>query len=218
MHIFAGYDAREAAGFGAFLNSLIATTSGYWLRPLCGAQADGTNAFTYARFRIPELMLWSGWALWLDGADMLVRSDLAALWALRDPRYAVQVVKHEYRTKHPRKYVGTAMEAANPDYPRKNWSSLILWNCAHGAHFAARRRMQTSDGAFLHRFGWLEDAQIGALPADWNWLADEYGENASAKLLHWTAGIPGFAAYRGAPHAAEWHAAAAAGALSGTPG
>jgi hypothetical protein len=36
---------------------------------------------------------------------------------------AVAVVKHDYKTKHRRKYIGTPLEADNADYPRKNWSS-----------------------------------------------------------------------------------------------
>ena len=81
------------------------------------------------------------------------------------------MVKHEYQTKHPRKYIGTPMESANRDYPRKNWSSLILFNCDH-----AQTRQLTPElvnresGAYLHRFQWLDDAAIGAVPETWNWL------------------------------------------------
>src|SRR5690606_36000298 len=94
-----------------------------------GGQRDGTNAFIYSRFLIPYLQNYKGWALFVDGADMIVKGDLAELWALRDKAKAVQVVKHDYRTKHPRKYVGTQMEADNRDYPCKNWSSVMVINC-----------------------------------------------------------------------------------------
>jgi hypothetical protein len=33
----------------------------------------------------------------------------------------------------------------------------------------------------------------------------EYGANREAKLLHFTAGIPAWEAYRNTPHAADWH-------------
>jgi lipopolysaccharide biosynthesis glycosyltransferase len=153
-------------------------------------QGDGTNAFTYARFLVPELCDFSGFAIFADGADMMANADLAELWALRSPEYAVQVVKHDYKTKHPRKYCGTEMESANSDYPRKNWSSLIIWNCEHRAHWDNRAKLRSRDGAFLHRFGWLKDQDIGELPIEWNWLADEYGANTKAKLLHRRIGYP----------------------------
>jgi lipopolysaccharide biosynthesis glycosyltransferase len=72
---------------------------------------------------IPELMNFAGFAIFVDAADMLCRGDLTELWSMRDKNFAVQVVKHDYRTKHPRKYVGTELEADNQDYPRKNWSA-----------------------------------------------------------------------------------------------
>lgn len=176
--------------------------------PLCGDQKDGTNAFTYARFRIPELCGFSGWALFVDASDMLCLGDIADLWDLKDKTKAVQVVKHEYQTKHQRKYVGTELESDNKDYPRKNWSSVVIWNCGHLEHFKHRQLLRGDDGSILHRFAWLDDELIGELPKDWNWLADEYGPNDEAKLFHWTAGIPGFTHYQHAPHAQEWKAAA----------
>lgn len=202
--IYAGYDAREAIGYHVFAQSLIDTSPGVGILPLVNLapQGDGSNAFTYSRFAIPELQR-SGPALYVDGSDMLLRVDVQELLDLFDPRYAVQVVKHDYKTRYPRKYVGTPMECDNHDYPRKNWSSVILWNCDHPAN--RQRDLFERDGAYLHRFGWLEDHEIGALPKEWNWLADEYGANLDAKLLHWTTGIPGLLRYyRNAPHAGEW--------------
>lgn len=210
IRVFTGFDPREPEGFTVFVKSVLDTNADpVSIVPLSGHQLDGTNAFTYARFMIPEYMGWGGWAIWLDGSDMLCRADLKQLAKLYDPSKAVQVVKHDYRTKHPRKYVGTAMEADNRDYPRKNWSSAAIWNSGHIAHFKAREKIREAiakgDGAFLHRFGWLPDDLIGELPAEWNWMPDEYGENKNAKLLHWTAGIPGFAHYANAPMAGHWH-------------
>jgi hypothetical protein len=137
---------------------------------------------------------------------MLCRADISELWALRDHYKAVQVVKHDYKTKHPRKYVGTAMESENRDYPAKNWSSVMLINCSH---FDWRQmtpeKVEKMDGAALHAFEWVRDPElVGELPVEWNWLADEYGKNPDAKLCHWTCGTPGFQHYRNAPHAEEF--------------
>ena len=215
IQVYAGFDDREAVGYHTFCASVIEHCSEpVTISPLClkalqkvyhGGQRDGTNAFIYSRFLIPYLQGFRGWALFVDGADMVVRDDIAKLWAMRDVFKAVQVVKHDYKTAHPRKYVGTPMESSNADYPCKNWSSVMLINCAH---FAWRNMtpnvVETAAGSFLHRFQFIEDRFVGELPAEWNWLADEYGVNDEAKLLHWTAGIPAWAHYKDAPHAVDW--------------
>ena len=201
MRIYTGYDSRESLGWHVFAQSVIETTPGAELIPLAPVQGDGTNAFTYSRFRVPALCGYRGWALFLDGVDMLARANLNDLMTIADPRYGVMVVKHDYRTRHPRKYVGTALECANEDYPRKNWSSVILWNCGHYSH--QRTNLHRAD-PMLHRFCWVPDNEIGELPHAWNWLADEYGENQQAKLVHWTAGMPGFEQYADSPMADEW--------------
>lgn len=221
IRLFTGFDQREAHGWHTFTQSVIERTSVLVAHiPLAFEngimQKDGTNAFTYARFLVPELCSFSGWAIFADGADMLAHGDLAALWAMRDTKYAVQVVKHDYKTRHPMKYVGTEMEAGNSDYPRKNWSSLILWNCAHMAHFNAREKLRSESGSYLHRFGWLRDEEIGELPIEWNWLPQEQGANTKAKLLHFTAGLPSIYAYRLSPHAEEWWATCARSSESPT--
>lgn len=213
IKIFTGYDARESVGWHAFAQSLIETSKNYVLMPpLSGFQGDGTNAFAIARFTVPELCDWgSSPAIFVDGCDMLLRAPIQELAALYEMRYAVQVVKHNYKTKHPRKYIGTEMEAANADYERKNWSSVVIFNPSHMAHFKAREviceAIRVGNGKFLHRFGWLKDEEIGSLPLEWNWLADEYGASTTAKLLHWTAGQPGFYHYKDAPHSHEWRQA-----------
>ncbi len=215
IQVYAGFDEREAIGYHAFCASVIKHCSEpVSIAPLSlkslekvyhGGQRDGTNAFIYSRFLIPFLQDFKGWALFVDGSDMLSKADLAELWAMRDAFKAVQVVKHDYKTKHPRKYVGTKMEADNADYPCKNWSSVMLINCAHYAW-----RQMTPDaveklpGSFLHRFQFIEPRLVGDLPLEWNWLCQEYGENPDAKLLHFSIGIPSFPAYKDGPHAADW--------------
>jgi hypothetical protein len=215
--LYTGFDPREEAGSHAFHSSVIERASEpvsfcplhlpHLARFYDAGQRDGSNSFIYTRFLIPFLQGYSGWALFADGADMLCRADIAELWALRDQFKAVQVVQHEYQTRHPRKYVGTRMETGNADYPRKNWSSVMLINCAH---YDWRRITPESlvgmSGADLHRFTFIAPKALGALPVEWNWLADEYGHNPGAKLVHWTAGTPAFKHYADAPHADEFRA------------
>jgi lipopolysaccharide biosynthesis glycosyltransferase len=205
IRLFVGTDPREAVGLHVFLQSVLAHTSlPVAITPLTGMQGSGTNAFNLVRFMVPALCKFSGWAIWADGADCLLRADLEELWDLADSQYAVQVVKHDYQPKSDRKYIGTEMESPNEAYPMKNWSSVILWNCAHHANRALTKSFVRSQfGNYLHRFCWLADEFIGELPIEWNWL-DEYGENEQAKLVHHTNGIPGFSHYANAPHAEEW--------------
>jgi hypothetical protein len=209
LRIFVGYDVREAEGFSRFMRSLLKHASEpISVIPLHGEQRDGTNSFTYSRFLVPYLCDFEGRAIWMDGSDMLLRTDVRKLLTHFELGKAVSVVKHDYQTKHPRKYVGTPMENDNSNYERKNWSSLILWDCGHFQNKCLTPQFVNSNsGDFLHRFHWLKDTRIGSLPLEWNWLCQEYGPNPDAKLLHYTAGIPGFEAYKNSPQAEEWHAA-----------
>ena len=208
--VFIGYDPREAVAYHTCANSIIRHASQpVAIIPLAlnlfddykETHTDGSNHFIYSRFLVPHLMEYTGHAIFIDG-DMIVRSDIVELWKQRDVTKDVQVVKHDYKTRMTEKYLG----APNEDYPRKNWSSVILWNCNS---FPNRRLtpdfVQQSTGSFLHRFTWLDDERIGELPREWNWLPDEYGPNPDAKLLHYTLGTPCFHEFATTPMADEWH-------------
>ena len=211
MNIFIGYDPRESVAYHVCSNSLLRHSSApLAITPLAlpnlgqyhERHTDGSNQFIYSRFLVPHLMQYQGWALFIDG-DMIVREDIAKLWALRDESKAVMCVHHNYKTRASTKYLG----APNENYPRKNWSSVVLWNCAHPKHKTLTPEfIQHATGAQLHRFTWLDDSDIGALPIEWNWLPDEFGTNEDAKLLHWTLGTPCFKDYANSPMAKEWHA------------
>jgi lipopolysaccharide biosynthesis glycosyltransferase len=208
--VFIGYDPREAIAYHTCVNSIIRNSSQpvaivpvalNLFRDYSETHTDGSNHFIYTRFLVPYLCDFTGHAIFIDG-DMIVRGDIAELWNMRDPERSVQVVKHDYKTRMPIKYLG----AKNEDYPRKNWSSVILWNCAS---FSNRKLttdfVQHATGSELHRFSWLDDDRIGELPKEWNWLPDEYGPNADAKLLHYTLGTPCFQEFADTPQGNEWH-------------
>lgn len=164
------------------------------------SHTDGSNQFIYSRFLVPWLCGFQGWSIFLDG-DMLVRGDLAELWEMRRGDKGVQVVQHDYKTKHPVKYLGNK----NEDYPRKNWSSVILWNNAYWPNRTLTPEfVSKAPGSYLHRFEWLKDEQIDALPPEWNHLCMEFEPNPQAKLYHYTVGIPAFDAYNTQEGAEEW--------------
>ncbi len=158
--VFVGYDPREAIAYHTCVNSIIRNSS----RPVAiipvalnlfkdysETHTDGSNHFIYTRFLVPHLMQHIGWAIFIDG-DMIVRGDIAELWNLRDAYSDVMVVKHDYKTKMTEKYLG----AKNEDYPRKNWSSVILWNCnSYPNRKLTPEFVQKATGAELHRFTWL---------------------------------------------------------------
>jgi len=210
INIFIGYDHREAIAYHVCANSIIRHSSKpISFMPLAlnnmqdyqETHTDGSNHFIYSRFLVPHLMEYKGWAIFMDG-DMLVRDDIEKLWALRDDSKAVMVVKHDYKTKMTEKYLG----AKNENYPRKNWSSVILWNCGHAANKEVTPEfIENATGAQLHRFTWLSDDLIGELPKVWNWLPDELGANQDAKLLHYTLGTPSFHDFATTPMGDEWH-------------
>ena len=211
ISIYIGYDSRESVAYHVCSNSIIRHgTVPVSINPLSlkllqnyeELHTDGSNQFIYSRFLVPYLQNYSGWAIFIDG-DMILRDDIKQLYEMRDESKAVQVVQHDYKTRMKVKYLG----AKNEDYPRKNWSSVILWNCGHERNkILTPEFVQTATGAQLHRFSWLADDLIGSLPKEWNWLPDEFGTNDNAKLLHWTLGTPCFNEFAGANQAEEWHA------------
>lgn len=208
--IFIGYDPREAIAYHVCANSIIrhamepVSFNPLALNLLKGYREqhkDGSNHFIYSRFLVPHLMDYQGWAIYIDG-DMIVKDDIQKLFALRDDSKAVMVVKHNYKTRMKYKYLGSK----NEDYPRKNWSSVILWNCGHPDNRQITPEfIQNATGAQLHRFSWLDDDQIGELPREWNWLPDEYDPNPDAKLLHYTLGTPCFHEFADTHQANDWH-------------
>ena len=209
VDIVVGFDEREAVAYHTFTQSVIEKSSAPTrFLPLSKSSLstyeevhkDGSNDFIYSRFLVPYLMNFNGWAIYADG-DMVCLEDIKKLWDLRNNKYAVQVVKHNYKTKISKKYWGNK----NEDYPRKNWSSLILWNCNHPSHKNLTPEfIQKQTGAFLHRFSWIKDEEIGELNKEWNWLAMEYEEKIDINLIHYTIGTPCFKEYEHTSLSSYW--------------
>ena len=204
LRVFVGYDPREAVAYHVCCQSILENTKyPVSFHPVRGERRDGSNDFIYARFLVPWLCGFSGSAVFVDG-DMIVRGDISDLFALRRLDVGAQCVQHAYKTKHPTKYLGNK----NEDYPRKNWSSVILWNCAFRPNrILTPEYVASKSGAFLHRFLWLQDNQVAPLPDAWNRLVLEQPVQESDRLLHYTIGTPCFQEYADCDHAEEWHAA-----------
>lgn len=212
IKLFVGFDPREAAVYHVFCQSVIEHASCPVAfiplhRPMLDnfdGQQDGTNAFIYSRYLVPYLQDYDGFAIFCDG-DMHVNADVCELLQYIDDQYAVSVVKHDY-VPTPEKYLGTPLENINVSYPRKNWSSVVVWNCGHPSNrILTPELVAEAGGAFLHRFQWLNDEEIGDLPKDWNHLVGEYPENPLAKLAHHTLGSPGFKHYAECETSRDWN-------------
>jgi hypothetical protein len=211
LKIFVGFDGKvEPVAYHTFCQSVIEKSSiPVSFTPLAlntlseykETHTDGSNAFIYSRFLVPYLCDFKGMALFVDG-DMICRTDIAEILWEHDQDEAVKVVKHYYQTKHPVKYLG----AKNEDYPKKNWSSVMLWNCGHHLNKQLTPQfVMDKPGKYLHRFEWLKhEDQVGKLDNTWNWLETEYEYNPDAKLVHHTLGTPCFKDYQNSDYAKEW--------------
>ncbi len=212
IRIFVGYDPREAVASGVLAHSIHARASEpVAIAPVMLAQLQGvyrrernplqSTEFSFSRFLTPWLCDYRGWAIFMD-CDMLVLDDIAKLWALRDERFAVQVVKHRHVPKEEVKFLG----ATQTKYEKKNWSSVMLMNCERCAALTPDY-VNTASGLELHQFKWLhDDALIGEIPNRWNHLVGYDAPRRDASLVHFTIGGPYFQEYRDCEYAKEWFA------------
>ncbi|KAI4329288.1 hypothetical protein L6164_021571 [Bauhinia variegata] len=164
-----------------------------------------STEFSFTRFLTPYLAGYDGWAVFVD-CDFLYLADIKELGDLVDDKYAIMCVQHDYTPKETTKMDG----AVQTVYPRKNWSSMVLYNCGH-----PKNRILTPDvvnaqtGAYLHRFQWLGDHDIGSIPFVWNFLVGhnnvvENDQSTFPKALHYTLGGPWFEAWKNCEFADLW--------------
>lgn len=165
-----------------------------------------TTEFTYSRFLVPHMAGHTGWAIFVD-CDFLFHGDVAELQQYMDPTKAVLCVQHDYQPKATTKMDGVPQTT----YPRKNWSSFMLFNCDHPSTRTLTPEVaNTQTGAYLHRMSWAADDEIGALPTGWNWLEGWYDKPSSGypQAIHYTSGGPWFAECQNVDYGDEWRAAA----------
>lgn len=232
LSIYVGYDTREIAATEVAAHSLRRRTKshlnlhylkhrelrkrGIFNRPwLIEAQTgdfidlmDGkpfTTEFSHTRFLVPQLMNFSGWALFFD-ADMIFLTDVQKLFNLCDNKYAAMVVKHNHKPAHDKTKMDDRKQFS---YFRKNWSSFVLWNCSHPANKILTKEYISSTRDSLHSFHWLTEDQIGALPLEYNYISGispklpPQSGNRPA-VIHYTEGGPWFSNCRNVPYADFW--------------
>ena len=193
IKVFIGYDPVESLAWHTMAASIyrhssrpvsitpinIRNLKGVYTRERDPKQS---NEFSFTRFLVPHLCNFEGQGIFFD-CDMMLRGDIAEIFdAMKtQPGKAVYVVKHTYTPRDDVKY----LNAVQYKYPRKNWSSVVLWDCAHPKNrvvtpefvtpeFVTPEFVNTADAMKLQRFGWLDDKDIGELDVRWNWLVGEY--------------------------------------------
>ena len=221
--VFVGYDTREDISFQVCEHSILRHDNGlapdvevtplnqgdlrkrnfYWR----DVDKLASTEFTFTRFLVPALMNYKGWALFCD-SDIVFLNSVKELFDLADDKYAVMCVQHEHNPQ-----VGMKMDGRQQlQYPRKNWSSVVLCNCGHPSNQKITVDLindPETTGKYLHRFAWLKDEEIGSIPHEWNWLVGWYKEpqDGKPKALHYTEGGPWFKNYRECEYNKEWKTA-----------
>ena len=212
IRVFIGFDPRETVAFNVLSQSIHARASQpvsvtplmlSQLHVLMTRERDPLQStdFSFSRFLTPYLCDYKGWAIFMD-CDMLVLDDIANLWTLRDDSYAVQVVKHNHVPKEKTKF----LSEAQTQYEKKNWSSVMLLNCAR-CKVLTLEYVNAASGLDLHRFRWLDDDHlIGDIPHAWNHLVayDPHQPVNQISNLHFTNGGPYYHDYKNTDYATEW--------------
>ncbi|MDX2223956.1 MAG: hypothetical protein SFV21_14495 [Rhodospirillaceae bacterium] len=212
IRVFIGFDHRETVAYNVLAYSILARSSApVTVAPLMLSQLKGvftrdwnplqSTEFSFSRFLTPYLCDYQGWAMFCD-CDMLMLDDIAKLWALRDDRYAVQVVKHDHKPRETVKF----LDQPQSKYEKKNWSSVMLFNNARCTALSPDY-VNTATGLQLHQFKWLgDDGLIGEIPHRWNHLVD-YDPTLpedQVSLIHFTEGGPYFEKYKDCGYADTW--------------
>ena len=207
LKIFIGYDGVESVAYHTLVQSILEYTKEpvsitpikLSMLPMYDRERNTkqSNEFSFSRFLVPYLCGYEGWALFMD-CDQMLTTSLSELWKLRDDSKCVQVVKHDYTPKTQVKYLG----AIQYPYPRKNWSSVMLFNCQKCKKLTPDY-VNSAQPMELHRLHWAED--IGDLPKEWNHLVYDLPVNPDAKIIHWSTGGPWFYEYQNAEYSNEWY-------------
>ena len=213
---FIGYDSKEDIAYRVCKQSLVNKSTidikvialkQYELRSrdLYYRSSDplASTEFTYTRFLVPALTGFKGWAVFCD-CDLLFLKDVKSLFENLSDDKAIYCVKHDYSPTERHKMDGQKQTI----YPRKNWSSFIVFNCSHPSNKKLTVEIVNKEtGSFLHQFKWLKDEEIGSLDERWNWLEGWTSKHNSTEpyAIHYTRGGPWFTEWQDVEYADLWN-------------
>lgn len=200
MKVFVGYDRREDLAYKVCKQSL--EKFGNEVRPIVQDEMrelgwydrqdeQAATEFSLTRFLTPywAIKTHSDQFVAFVDCDFLFTTNVEEVLQEIDKSKAVSVVKHDYVPKSSIKMDGQVQYT----YPRKNWSSFMVFNLKHPAvRNLTPQVINTTSPAYLHRFEWLHDDDIGELDKTWNFLVGEYEPQGIPKAIHYTLGGPWF--------------------------
>jgi len=208
LKVFLGWDPRENDAYEVARASILEYAPEVQVTPIVRSELEdlglydrhhdtrGASEFTITRFFVPYLSKYKGLSLFMD-CDILCTTDIREILKEVDPKDAVSCVKHDYIPKTAVKMDGQTQH----NYPRKNWSSVMVFN-------NAKCKMLTPDivnsatPKYLHRMYWA--SSIGKLSHTWNYLAGYYDDIELPNIIHYTDGGPWFKGYEDCEFASEW--------------
>ena len=183
MRVYIGVDPRTPVSYNVLQWSIVRRASRPvaivpLVLPTLPISRAGLTDFTFSRFLPPALSGYQGKSVFLD-ADMLMLGDVSELFDLATDEHSVWVVKNEKKFE---------------------WPSLMVFNndqCRNlTPDFIEDETNNPAD------FTWAES--VGELPAEWNFLVGYDQVGALPKLIHYNAGIPGFAETVSFDFSKEW--------------
>jgi lipopolysaccharide biosynthesis glycosyltransferase len=143
-----------------------------------------STEFTYSRFLTPHLNDYKGIAIFCD-SDFLWQCDINEVLEYYDEKYAVMCVQHDYIPKSDTKMDGVVQTT----YPKKNWSSLMVFNCEHeNTKNLTVENVNEKSPKYLHRMEWTDE--VGSIPITYNYLEGDYEYIENPKVIHFTNGGP----------------------------
>lgn len=197
MNVFVGYDSREDIVYRVCKYSLLKHNPSVNVIPIVQKELRlsgnyyretdflSSTEFSLTRFLVPHLSNHTGWSLFCD-CDFVWLEDVKNIFDLCQNQFAVMVVKHNYYPSNGTKMDGKIQHL----YPRKNWSSMVLWNCEHPSNRKLTiETINNCNPSYLHQFKWLSDDEIGEVPVEWNWLVG-WNSGSIPKAIHYTEGGP----------------------------
>lgn len=208
FNIFVGYDSNQKLAYDVCVKSLskydnvnIFPLKQNELRQkfIYNRPVDelASTEFSLTRFLVPYLSNYQGWSLFCD-SDFLFLENVEELFNYRDDNKSVLVVKHNYVPKSKIKMTNKLQY----NYPRKNWSSLMLFNNSKCINLTTDV-VNTSEPSYLHQFKWLNDDDIGEIDKEWNYLVGYYNDR-KPKALHFTDGGPWHEGYENCQYNELW--------------
>ena len=232
LTIFVGWDSNEAIA----ADVLMYTIDKYKSRPvdffllkqqelrdkgLYTRELDkkASNEFSMTRWLTPylnrQLFPNNRYALFLD-CDFVFTGDIYRIFDYKEDA-SINVVKHEYVPKSTTKMKDSSGKVqAQKNYPRKNWSSFVLYDCENPiVHKLTLEVVNSESPMVLHRFMLFDDKDVGGFNY-WtkvdgqkipllNHLAGEYKQPTELPLsIHLTLGIPTIHTAVESAYSKEW--------------